>query len=211
MFGHPHMFGCPLYVLMMFGCPLYIHNTKRACFVRLRGVHMPQYIWMCPMCLDAPCLFGCPPICLDGPICLDTSTYVSTPTCMFGQPQCLDASHIFGCTSVCFDAPICLDAPVYAWKMFGCLLYIYNTKKPCFFRVRGCPYAPHTFGYPICLDAPVCLDTPMFGCPSYFWMPPYIWWHPNIQGAAKHMEGIQTYKGCPNMWGHPTIQRGVQT
>ena len=24
----PHMFGCPLYVLMMFGCPLYIHNTK---------------------------------------------------------------------------------------------------------------------------------------------------------------------------------------
>ena len=108
MFGHPlcldalHMFGCPiyldtptyiwmpLYVLMIFGCPLCIHNTKKACFVRLRGVsissntfrcpHMfgwPQYVW------TPPHMFGCPlyvwisPICLYTPICLDA-------LCMFG-------------------------------------------------------------------------------------------------------------------------------
>ena len=48
MLGHPHMFGCPPYLWMMFGCPLYIHNTNKACFVRL-GVSI------CPIHLDAPC------------------------------------------------------------------------------------------------------------------------------------------------------------
>ena len=41
--------------------PPYIHNTKKACFVRLRE---------CPYAaihLDAPCMFGCP-ISLDGPL-----------------------------------------------------------------------------------------------------------------------------------------------
>ena len=74
----PHMFGCPLCVLMMFGCPLYMHNTKKACFVRQRGCPdapitfgYPTYVWMPHVCLDAPCMFryphmfGCPPICLD--------------------------------------------------------------------------------------------------------------------------------------------------
>ena len=79
----------------IFGCPLYINNTKKACFVQLRGVHMPPYIWMSPVCLDAA-------------ICLDT------PPCVFGFP------HMFGWPSVCLDAPICLDAPVclgvpYVW------------------------------------------------------------------------------------------------
>ena len=78
----------------VFGCPLYIHNTKKACFVRLMGCPYAPYIWM-------PHMFGCPlyvwmaPICLDAPY---TSLYVWVPLC-------LDAP-------VCLDTPICLDAPV---------------------------------------------------------------------------------------------------
>ena len=69
MFGCPHMFGNLLYVWIMFGCPPYIHNTKKACFVTLRECPYAPYIWMPPVCLDAPCLntllyvwvmFGCP-------------------------------------------------------------------------------------------------------------------------------------------------------
>ena len=93
-FWTPHMFGCPLYVLIMFGCPLYIHNTKKACFARLMGcpyapIHLdaPTYVWMPPVCLDIPHMFGHP--------------------------------HMFG-------------FPLYVWMMFGCLLYIYNTKKHYF-------------------------------------------------------------------------------
>ena len=94
----PHMFGCPLYVWtppyvwmlpyvwMMFGCPLYIHNTKKACFVRLRGCPYA------PIHLDAP-ICWMPPVCLDEPICLDTP-------CMFVYPTCL-------------HTPICLDAHLY--------------------------------------------------------------------------------------------------
>ena len=115
MFGHPHMFGCPayvwmppcvwtpthmfgcpLYVLMMFGCPLYIHNTKKACFVRLMGCpYAPNtfgcapYVWMPTVCLDGHHMFGHPHICLDAPVCLDiphvwTPQYVWMLPCMFG-------------------------------------------------------------------------------------------------------------------------------
>ena len=45
--------------------------------------------------------------------------------------------------------------------MFGCPLYMHNTKKACFVRLRGCPYAPHIW------------MPQMFGCPLYVWMPPY--------------------------------------
>ena len=194
------MFGCSLYVLMMFGCPLYIHNTNKACFVRLRGSPYAPIHLDAPICLDAPCMFGWPHMFEHPHICLDAS-------CMFGHP------HMFGYSP-------------YVWMMFGCLLYIYNTKKACFVRLRGCPYAPHTFVCPpVCLDAPICLDTllyvwmthmfgftpcmflmpqcldnplqvlgtPLFGCLlyvwtlPYVWMPPYSWWHPNIQGASRHV------------------------
>ena len=43
---------------------------------------------------------------------------------------------------------------------FVCPLYIYNTKKACFVRIKGSPYAPH-----------------MFGHPPYVWMPPNVWMH----------------------------------
>ena len=61
-------------------------------------------------------------------------------------PVCLD-------TPICLDAPICLDT-LHVLMMFGCPLYIHNTKKACIVRQRGCPYAP------------IHLDVP------YVWMPP---------------------------------------
>ena len=111
--GHPHRFGCLPYVWMMFGFPLYIHNTKKACFVRLRGcpyapyIWMPPYVWMHPCIFECPHMFGCPP-------------YVGNP-CISGCP------HMFGCLLYCwmphmFGHPlyvrthfICLAAPLYVW------------------------------------------------------------------------------------------------
>ena len=75
-------------------------------------------------------------------------------------------------------------------KMFGCPLYIHNTKKACFVRLRGCPYAP------IHLDAPICLDAPcMFDAP-YVWTPLMFGWLP-VPLDAPHMP--------PCMLGHPHI------
>ena len=84
-------------------------------------------------------------------------------TKMFGCP------HIFGW---------CLDAPVHTQHKerilcqtkevstcphtSACPLYINNTKKACFVRLRGCPYAPTD------LDVTICLDTTyMLGCHLY--------------------------------------------
>ena len=66
----PHVWMTPclntlLYVRVMFGCPLYIHNTKKACFVTLKGAHMPHTFGCSHM-------FGWPPVCLNAPICVDT-------------------------------------------------------------------------------------------------------------------------------------------
>ena len=110
----------PPYVWKMFGCPLYIHNTKKGCFVTVRGVHM-HHTFDCPICLDVP-MFWCLP-------------YVWMPP--------------------------------YVWKIFGCPLYIHNTKKACFVTLRGV-HMPHTYVWmapcmfechqvwtpPVCLDAP---------------------------------------------------------
>ena len=94
----------------MFGCHLYVHNTKKACSVRLRGcphspihldasmfecplnVGIPPYVWMhpvcfvAPICLDGPLYVWMHPICL--PVCLDTP--------MFGCPCMLGHPHMFG-------------------------------------------------------------------------------------------------------------------
>ena len=80
MFGCPHMFGCTPY---MFGCPHMFGCTP--------------YMFGCPH------MFGWPPVCLNAPICLDSSLYVwmhptfgcplyvlMTPyvaPCMFGSPH----------------------------------------------------------------------------------------------------------------------------
>ena len=82
---------------------------------------------------------------------------------------------------------------------FGCPLYIHNTKKACFVRLRGCPYAPihldpHVWMPPVCLDAP------------YVWMGPLYVWMPHMPpskhvgeskytvGASKHM-GVSKHRG----------------
>ena len=79
-------------------------------YVRMHtlSVWMSPYIWMVPVCLDAPMLalppyFWMPPVCLGAP-------YVCTPLCIVDSPLvwtpsvCLDALHMF-------DFPLC---------MFGC-------------------------------------------------------------------------------------------
>ena len=131
-------------------------------------------------------MFECPPVCWDAPICLDGPLYV-------WMPLCIRVSPMFGCPLYAWTTPICLDAPIYLDDVWmppvhtqhkeimlcqtkgvsicphtcGCPLYINNTKKACFVRLRGCPYAP------IHLDAPICLDGLLYvWMPLYFWMPP---------------------------------------
>ena len=97
-FDAPCMFGHPLYIWMMFG---YIHNTKKACFVRLRG-----YPYM-PIHFNSP-IFLDPPVCLNASICLDTPLYVWMSLVCLDVPICLDTTHMFGCPPSCLDAPICV-------------------------------------------------------------------------------------------------------
>ena len=229
MLGCPHIFGWPLVCLdaPMFGYPLY--------------VRMPTCMFGCPH------MFGHPPVGLDAPICLDTP-YVWLPH-MFGHP------HIFGCTPcmfgcpnvwitpckfghpyvwmppVCLDTPICLIAPMYVWKMFGCLLYIYNKKKACFVRL-GVSICHNTFGCPLyinntnkvcfvrlrgCPYVPIHLECPcMFGHLPFLDVP-LTFGYPIHLGASKHTGDSQIYGGHPNIQGvskhvgYLTIQqRGVQ-
>ena len=121
----PHMFGCPLYVLMMFGCLLYIHNTQKACIVRLRGCPYAQYIWIPPYVWTSPHTFGCllyvwiSPICLDAPIGLDAPLYVWMPAVHIQHKESM-LCWIKGVSIcppyvwmplVCLDPPICLETP----------------------------------------------------------------------------------------------------
>ena len=171
-----------------------------------------------PICLDAPCMFGCPPYVWITP-CMFGCPHVWTPSCMFGcphmfgHPNMFGCPHLFGCIPCMLGCPLCLDNPLYVWM-------------------------PHMFGYsPVCLgtsmfECPLnmCGHSHMFGCPHmfrkcldscctymthrkhalsdwggdhvppYIWMPSYVWQYPNIQW------GSQTYGGHPNIWWHPNIQ-----
>ena len=156
-------------------------------------------------------------------------------------PHTYGCSHMFGCLPVCVDTPICLDAPVcldnpmfgcspYVWMMFGCPLYIHNTKKACFVRQRecpyapyiwmppvhkqhnksmlcqtkGCPYAPHTFGCPLYVSAPlVCLDAPMFGHPICLDAPVCL--DSPVCLGAPYVWSPFCMVGCPHMFGHPAV------
>ena len=152
MFGWPHMFyDTPTYVWMLPVCyidvwmpPVHTQH-KESMLCQAKGVSI------------CPNTFGChpyvwiPPVCLDGPICLNTPHICLDASCMFGYPPYVWTSHMFGC---------CL----YVWMMFGCLLYMYNTKKACFVRLRGVHMPPIHLYTPICLDAHL-----------YVWMPPYVW------------------------------------
>ena len=239
----PCMFGYPLYVWMPHVClddvwmPAVHIQHKESMLCQSKGVSICPHTFVCPICLDAPCMLG-------SPICLDTTYMFGCTPCMFGHP------NMFGCFPVCLDATICLDVPTvclgipYVWMppwiccghshVFGCLLYIYNSKKAFFVRLMGCHICtPHIWMPPYVWMPPVCLDTlHMFGCPSYLWMPTYIQLaskhtggHPNIRqcpymmGASKHTGGHSNIGGIanmdrvhPNTWwhlniqGHPNIQ-----
>ena len=110
-------------------------------------------------------------------------------------------------------------------NMFGCLLYIHNTRKAYFVRQRGCPYAPYIrmppyvwmtpcmFGCPICLpvclDTLICLDAPI--CLMKFGFPLVHTQHkesmlcqtkgcPLYVWMPQNVQGIQRYEGHPNIW-----------
>ena len=82
--------------------------------------------------------------------------------------------------------------------MFGFPLYIHNTKKACFFRLRGCTYALFTLMPPVCLDANKCMGHPkVWGYVNIGGVRMY-WGHPNICRVSKHM-GASKHMGCPNI------------
>ena len=144
----------------------------------------PLYIWMPPVCSDGHqllgyCMFRWPP-------------YVWTPPTDVGM------------SPVCLDIPIYLDAPLYVWTMFGCPLYIYNTKKSMLCQSKGVSICPIHFDAPICLDALCILGCPnMFGCthcmfkwPPYVWMP-LVWLMPPICFGCPCMFDAPNMFGCP--------------
>ena len=204
-----------------FGCPLYINNTKKACFVRLRGCPYAPYIWMPPVCMDAPCMFRychmfwmLPPVCLNTPVCLDA------PICLDGTPVCLDA-HICLNTPICSWMPSCMIGqphvctPPYVWMspcMFGCSPICLDTAR-CMGTSKGMR-DPQT-----CLDIllyGVHMDSPPYvtkHAPYMCWMLYSMIWghlpnihegHPNIQGSSKHILGASKCMGCP--YGQGSIQ-----
>ena len=182
----------------MFGCPLYIQNTKKACFVRLRGCPYASIHLDAPICLNAPCMLGQPHI-FRCPICLDDvwmhPVHTQHKERMLWQTK---------------GVSICLHT-------FGWPLYTHNTKKGCFDRLRGCLYAPIHLDAPICLDAPCMFRchhmfgcTPcMFGCPHKCWCPTVCLDTPHV--CTSHMFGcpyvwtLLCMVGCPHMFGHPPV------
>ena len=130
----------------MFGFPLYIHNTKKACFVRLRGcIYVPIQL-DAPICSDAPCMFdaphvwmahcifGCPPY---ASLYVLTLPYIWVPPYVWMPPVHTQHKESMLCQT--------RGLPVH---MFGCPLYIHNTKKVCFVRL-GVSICTHTFGCPL--------------------------------------------------------------
>ena len=187
----------------MFGCPLYIHNTYKACYVTLRGFSYAPIHLDASICVDAPCILGCPhmfgwpPVCLNAAICLDTS-------CMFAFPPCLDTTYMFVCPPLCLDVPpVCLDTLC----MFGlCLDAPIHTqhKENMLCHTKGVSLCPHTFGCPSCLDTPICLDAlHMFEHPAVclgdVWMPPVHTQH--VESMLCHMCGHPLYVWMPPMFG----------
>ena len=227
----PHMFGWTPVCLNNLICldtpvcldnvwiPPYIHNTKIACFFTLRECPYAPIHLDAPICLDTPCMFGC-------------TTYVWTPSCMFGH-------HPYVCMPpVCLETPYMFGNPLYIWMMFGCPLYIHNTKRVLCYT-KGCPYAPYTwmphmFGCPHVWMVPCMFECPhMFGCPNMcghthmFGCPPYVWtpccmfeWYLDAPCTYTthrimlcHTKGVSIYPhtfGCPHtcgctlyVWKHP--------
>ena len=182
----------------MFGCLLYIHNTKKACFVRLRGcLYAPIHLYA-PICLDAPCALGCPHM-------------FGCTHCMFGCP------HIFGWLPVCLDALHIFECPLYVLiPQYGLMhpLYVWMPLPVCLGTpMFGCPLNmcghSHMFGCPcVCLEdvwmsavhiqhkeSMLCQTEGVSMCTPYIWMPSYVWMSlipldaPICLAASKHTGG----------------------
>ena len=102
---------------------------------------------------------------------------------MFGYPICWDAP-------ICFDTLLYVWMPPYVWKMFGCLLYMYNTNLSDW---GGFPYDPHTFGCPH-----------MFGHPNMFGCPSFIYYTPCMFGCPIYLDN-PLYVWMPSIFGHPPV------
>ena len=112
-----------------FGCPLYLNNTKKTCFVQLKGCPYA------PIHLYAPCMFRCCHM-------FGCTPYMFGCLHMFGHPIYLDA-HLYiwtppyVCTlPICLMLPVCLGAPC-VWTplcMVRCL-HMFGHPPMCF----GCP------------------------------------------------------------------------
>ena len=143
------------------------------------------------------------PVCCDTPICLDTSH-------MFGHPSvCFNAQYVWKHPLYVWTPVICLDAchmfgwPLYIWMMFGCPLYIQNTKKAYFVTLRGCAYVPIHLDTP-CVWMPIC----MFACsqcldtPSLYLDVAHMFGRPHIFGNPVCLDG-PTSVDVPCMFGNP--------
>ena len=184
MFRHdPYVWALPcLDAHCIFGChfvwtPPYVQmppiclNTPYVGMPSVTWMHalyvwMTPYVWIPSYVRMTPCMFGWPHI-FGHPPMFGCPIYLDNPY-MFGCPPCLDTllyvwmPPVFGYLPVCLGTPM-FWCPVYVWKMFGCLLYIYNTKKAGFVKLRGVHIPP------------IHLDPHMFGCPLSVWKLPYIW------------------------------------
>ena len=159
MFGHPICLDTPniclddpLYVLMMFGCPVHTQH-KKACFVRLRGVHMSPYIWM-------PRMFGC--------------TY-----CMFWCPHMFGHQPHFGCPFYVWKSPTHLDVPLHVWTPPFVWMAQYFWMHPLYVWMPPYVWMPtYMFGFCHMFGCPhPCLWT------QYVWMAPYVWITPCMFGC----------------------------
>ena len=149
------------YAPHMFGCTLYIHNTKKACFVRLKGVHMP-HTFGCPHAFGCPHMFGWHPVCLDAS---------HMPPCMFGHPHMFGWPCRLGCP-LCLDAPCMLGHPhmfrfphMFGWYLDAPVHTQHKESMLC--QTKGVSICPIHLDAPMHLDAPICLDGTL-----YVWMPP---------------------------------------
>ena len=131
-------------------------------------------------------MFGCPPVCLDASICLDTPIYLDAPPVCLDAPICLDKPLYVWMPPICLDTPVCLGTPV--WMPPVCLEDVWmpalhiQQKESMLCQTEGVSICPHTFG-----------------CPLYIWTPPYVWMF-LIPFDAHTLGGIQTYRGQPNIW-----------
>ena len=126
------------------------------------------------------------------------------PHCMFGHP------HMFGHLLYVWMPPD-VSIPPYVWMPH---LHTYH-KESMLCQTKGVSISPihlyttlYVWTPPYVQMPPKCIGASINtgviqryeGCPNIWGHPNIQGWHPNIQGASKHM------RGCPNIWRHPNIQ-----